>query len=106
MHFLGRNIISVAESSNLALAGNYLDGRDWRVCTSNHVLMMYLRHLLSTISVISRDEILWDDHKVIKISDIWNSIRSRSENIQWHDLVWHKLIIPKAAFLMRLIMEK
>lgn len=82
LHLLGSNIISLAESSNSALVGEYLTGRDRRVGNFHRTLMRDLRHLMSTISIISRDEILWDDYKVIKLSDIWHSIRLRRENIK------------------------
>lgn len=102
---LGHHIISVTESNNAALVKDFLSGNSCNVTSSNHVLMIEIKHLLQTVQVGLRDKITGDTLHNIKIYDIWESIQTRHVYVPWHNLVWHKMQIPKAGFMMWLVMK-
>lgn len=103
---LGRDIISIAESQFGAPVNTFLFDNHWNVPPSNHILMIELRHLLSTVVVGHADEILWEDQKNIQITDIWQSIRTSHTHVPWHNLVWPNIKIPKSAFIMWFLLKQ
>ncbi|XP_074361033.1 uncharacterized protein LOC141701249 [Apium graveolens] len=100
LDLFGFEIISLAESSNFALVRESLLNDSWNIAPSNHTLMMELRNLLNNTEISSSNRILWDDLSTIKTSDIWYSLRSRKPQVAWFHFVWHKVKVPKAAFLL------
>ncbi|XP_074361503.1 uncharacterized protein LOC141701759 [Apium graveolens] len=100
LDLFGFEIISLAESTSFALVRESLMNDSWNIAPSNHTSVMELRNLLNYTEISSSDRILWDNLSIIKTSDIWNSLRSRKPQVAWFHLIWHKVKVPKAAFLL------
>ncbi|KAK1351494.1 hypothetical protein POM88_054288 [Heracleum sosnowskyi] len=106
IEYLGFDIVSVSESYNLARVNTITCGRTWTPSSSNHVLVIDLRMLLSTCTISQRDEVLWDGSKKVNLSLIWQSIRRTGNPPPWYDVVWHSFAIPKCAFFTWLALRK
>ncbi|XP_074378061.1 uncharacterized protein LOC141719583 [Apium graveolens] len=68
----------------------------------HHHLDPLLQHWLNTFdfpafNLNGLDSILWDGLVTSKVKtwNIWNSIRTRGDTVNWHGAIWHKLIINR-----------
>lgn len=98
----GEHLISVTESSNLALVSSIILNGVWDPHNSNHVHAIELRHLLQSCRIFTHDRVVWDNiySQPINISSIWNSIRRSSSAPSWLHVLWHSLHIPKCSFIL------
>lgn len=61
--------------------------------------------LLSTVNISVQDKILWYGQGNVKITNIWQSIRTGAPHVHLQDLVCHNLAIPKYALILWLIVK-
>lgn len=73
-HF-GVSVISAAQSTSLAKVSSIITSGAWTPCSSNHMMIIELRELLSNCSISSHDDTSWDGVKPVKLAVVWDSIR-------------------------------
>lgn len=105
IHHLGHSIISISESTSSARVKLFISDGRWVPPSSNHVLAIELRHLISSIHIYNEDSILWHGSKDVNMASIWHSIRSRGLQPPWATAIWHTFHIPKCAFFMWLALK-
>lgn len=93
-------VISELQSHSFAEVGTILRGTNWNLPPSNHVLVMELRDLFQQISIGQVDSITWDGKKMVKITDIWDSIRHKETGPNWLPAVWHPWAIKKCSIFL------
>lgn len=96
------SIISLALSNEMATVGDFISDHRWDLPTSNHVLLIELRSLVSNACIHQRDALYWNNIAApqITLSTIWNTIRTTAIPPLWVPAVWQPLSIPKCAFLL------
>ncbi|XP_017228409.1 uncharacterized protein LOC108203764 [Daucus carota subsp. sativus] len=100
-------IISLADSSTNALAGQYILNGSWNLPPSNHLDLRNLRRIVSAVPIRGRDNISWNSltGNMVRVSSIWNSMHMLPSPPMWTSAVWHPLAIPKCAFTLWLALK-
>ncbi|XP_074361813.1 uncharacterized protein LOC141701996 [Apium graveolens] len=95
------SIVSTAESTSMVPINVYLRNGVWDLPSSNHVDIIEVRNIVNSVRITRYDAIYWDGllTRNIKISDIWNSIRTSNDLMPWADFVWNSFSIPKCSFI-------
>ncbi|XP_074361988.1 uncharacterized protein LOC141702189 [Apium graveolens] len=95
------SIVSTAESTSMVPISVYLRNGVWDLPSSNHVDIIEVRNIVHSVQITRYDAIYWDGllTRTIKISDIWNSIRTSNDLMPWADFVWNSFSIPKCSFI-------
>lgn len=101
LHYFDSSIVSISETSDMARVGDFINGDQWNLPSSNHVMIIELRSLLANVIPSRQDKLLWNDIKATKVnlSTIWNSIRHHGLTPLWHQAVWQSYSIPKCDFI-------
>ncbi|XP_074360336.1 uncharacterized protein LOC141700491 [Apium graveolens] len=95
------------ESNSLDRVSDMLEGTEWHLCPTNHVLAIELRHQCSSIIPLRRDRILWNNFiGPVSLSHMWDTLRTRAVAPSWIKLVWHKYAVPKFSINLWLIMRQ
>lgn len=107
LQYFSLPIISIMESTNLALVSSVLVEGEWQFCPTNHVLAIDLRQLCATVTMRNNDQILWDDHhEQASLSLIWNTLKPRAAAPSWVHMVWHKWAVPRFSFNLWLVLRQ
>ena len=77
----------------------------WVPPDSNHVKVIELRHLLSSVCISRHDAVLWQNNATVSVALIWQSFRRRGVPPPWAPNVWHSFAIPKCAFFLWLALK-
>lgn len=103
-HF-GNHIISAAESSNLARVSSIILNGTWAPSSSNHVLVIEFRRLLSHHSISTCDDTNWAGTKPVNLSVIWNSIPRVASPPLWIGAIYHTLAIKNCSLYLWLALR-
>lgn len=78
--------------------------RTWQLPQSNFHDVIMLRRRFEGIPVptTTNDSIRWDsmDISSIKTSHIWESIRGRQQCVEWFEILWNNLHVPRYSFIL------
>lgn len=86
-----------------------LDESGWILPSSNHSDVITFRLAFDYSrphNVRLQDHVLWDSTSLVSTSSIWNSIRRRSQEVDWCSLVWNKIYVPRFSFSLWLAFHK
>lgn len=72
---------------------------------NNHMLVVDLRRLLTSMPISAMDQLLWNGDNNPNISRVWKSIRNKGTAPLWLHAIWHSYAIPKCAFFMWLALK-
>lgn len=99
--------ISLAESNSMALVSSFIENSSWNLPPSNHLFVQELRAKICRIPINACDTVTWQNLTTgdVKVSTIWQSIRSNAIAPAWLSSVWHDLSIPKCAFTFWLALK-
>ncbi|XP_017227807.1 uncharacterized protein LOC108203403 [Daucus carota subsp. sativus] len=100
------DVISSSNSRLFDKVASFMSNSSWLLPSSNHLDVIQLRSLIGSIPIHSRDSITWMNSASIKISSIWQCIRSISTTPPWIIGVWHQFAIPKCAFTLWLAFKE
>lgn len=105
IQILGQRAISSLESTSLARLSSIIRNGQWCLGPSNDLSTIELRHICARATIHDSDGIFWDgiDHRKLKTSDIWDTIRTSGTLPSWFQFVWCKFQVPKFAFTAWLI---
>lgn len=92
-------IVSVVESSSMAVVGNFIENSIWRLPPSNHTWAIELRRLVSQVPIRSRDTISWHNLQApcVNLSTIWADVRTVGSAPRIM-AVWNPLSVPRCSF--------
>lgn len=76
----------------------------WHLPVSNHHDVIIFRRLIEALPPPpdSDDCISWGSHNIntVKARHIWDSIRHRHQQVNWHKITWNNLHVPRYSFLL------
>lgn len=100
IQLLGQEIISHTESQNLARVNSVLTQDGWNFGSSNHLLVIELRHLCTDVVPIANDKIEWDGScNQVKLATIWHSLRPIGTICPWTKILWNNTSVAKYSFI-------
>ncbi|XP_063941249.1 uncharacterized protein LOC135149452 [Daucus carota subsp. sativus] len=108
LHQFDASIISALNSQSLATIGSIQNDGVWVLGVSNYQPVRDLRTFCDNISIRGFDRLVWDNGggRIVNISAIYHSIRSRCIPPLWLPFVWSKFRVAKFALISWLIMRE
>ena len=108
IHSFNRRVISSLESEDFARVRSIIRDGAWDLGSSNDFSVLELRQLCESKVIHDRDRVLWEGlhYASMRMSDLWNTLRSTAPKPPWLSLVWCKFMVPKFAFHMWLVVQE
>lgn len=98
-------IIGLSRLDCNALVADIINDFAWQLPSSNHHFIMELRSKIVNSLIMPSSlehQILWNGTQVslIKVAQIWDSIRPRCLMVAWHAIVWFPQCVPRFSFVL------
>lgn len=104
------DLLSHSGLSERATVSAILRVSSWILPSSNHHEVITFRQLFDGIPIPSMNEdcIVWGDRNInyVKARHIWESIRHRGQQVDWHKVIWNNLHVPRFLYPLAWFSEK
>lgn len=102
---LGSHMVSMVNSSDLAKVSSIISNNSWDLGSSNHVLVIELRNLLSSCLISRTSSAKWDGCITSKMAVVWQSIRRTATPPPWCVAIWHPLSVKNCSIYLWLALR-